>query len=373
MPYERLKGLEVNELSNSRLRTGIIFSECFFLHRTGRNHPESPARLRAIMRGINRLNLLKNKRCVLVKPRIAKLDELEMVHSPRYIRAVRKFCSSGGGILDEETGTSVSPESYTVARLAAGGAIRAVDMVMEGKIRNAFVISRPPGHHASHASASGFCIFNNIALAAKRLIDRFSLSRILILDIDVHHGNGTQEIFYNTDEVLYISLHEDPSEFPRSGFIDEVGNKKGKGYTVNIPLPFGTSDPAYWKALKFIVIPIALCYKPEFILISAGFDGYFRDPIGELLLSASLYLKVFQVVIDLARRLSGDRLVAILEGGYCPSFLKSIIPAILFRMMGIEAMVRDRRPRFSITVHKIAEKIIRRVKETQSRFWNLTL
>jgi len=362
---------KVNETGNCGLRTGIIFSEYFLLHRTGRNHPESPARLQAIMRGIKHLNLLKNKRCILIKPRIAKLDELEMVHSLRYIRAVRNLCNSGGGILDEETGTLVSPESYAVARLAAGGAIRAVDMVMEGKLRNAFVISRPPGHHASRASASGFCIFNNVALAAKRLIDKFSLSRILILDVDVHHGNGTQEIFYDTDEVLYISLHEDPSEFPKSGFIDEVGKGKGKGYTVNIPLPFGASDPAYWKAFKSVVVPIALCYKPEFILVSAGFDGYFKDPIGELLLSASLYLKVFQVLIDLAHRLSGNRLVAVLEGGYCPSFLKKIVPAVLSRMMNMEAKVTEHRPRFSITIHKIAEKIIKEVKEIQSRFWDL--
>jgi len=335
----------VNEIGNCRSRTGIIFSEYFLLHRTGRNHPESPARLQAIMRGIKHLNLLKNKRCTLIKPRIAKLDELGMVHSLRYIRAVRNLCNSGGGILDEETGTLVSPESYAVARLAAGGAIRAVDMVMEGKLRNAFVISRPPGHHASRASASGFCIFNNVALAAKRLIDKFSLSRILILDVDAHHGNGTQEIFYDTDEVLYISLHEDPSEFPRSGFIDEVGKGKGKGYTVNIPLPFGASDPAYWKAFKSVVVPIALCYKPEFIL-------------------------VFQVIIDLAQRLSENRLVAVLEGGYCPSFLKKIIPAVLSQMMNMEAKVSEHRPRFSITIHKIAEKIIREVKEIQSRFWD---
>jgi len=352
-------------------KTGIIFSQGYLLHRTGDSHPESPARLKAIMRGIKRSRLLEGERCVLIEPRIASLDELKTVHSSRYIRMIKEFCRRGGRLLDEETGTVVSPESFAVARLAAGGAIKAVDMVMKGKLRNAFVISRPPGHHASRDHASGFCIFNNVALAAKHLIDEFLLKRILILDVDAHHGDGTQEIFYDTDEVLYISLHEDPSEFPESGFIHEVGKGKGTGYTVNIPLPFGTSDSAYWKAVKSIVIPIIRRYSPRFILVSAGFDGYFRDALSELSLSAYIYLKVFQVMIDSAHIFSRDKLVAILEGGYRSRFLRNIIPAIISRMAGVEAKIRDDRPPFNMEAQKMAEKVIEEVRETQSRFWKL--
>lgn len=352
-------------------KTGIIFSQRYLLHRTGDGHPESPARLKAIMRGIRRSRLLENERCILIEPRTASLDELETVHSSRYICMIKAFCRSGGGVLDEETGTIVSSESFAVARLAAGGAIKAVDMVMKGKLRNSFVISRPPGHHAGCAHASGFCIFNNVALAAKHLIDKFSLKRILILDVDAHHGNGTQEIFYDTDKVLYISLHEDPSEFPESGFIHEVGKGKGTGYTVNIPLPFGTTDSSYWKAVKSIVTPIIRRYRPRFILVSAGFDGYFRDGLSELSLSAYIYLKVFQVVIDSAHRFSRDRLVAVLEGGYRSRFLRNIIPVIISRMAGVEAKIRDNRPLFNMEAQKMAEKIIEEVREAQSRFWKL--
>ncbi len=352
-------------------KTGIIYSQRYLLHRTGEGHPESPARLRAIMQGIKQARLLENERCTLIEPRPASLNDLQLVHSLDYISRIKEFCRRGGGLLEEEAGTVVSKESFTVACLAAGGAMQAAQMVMKGELKNAFVVSRPPGHHAGRAHASGFCIFNNVALAAESLLDKFSLRRILILDVDAHHGDGTQRIFYDTDEVLYISLHEDPSEFPGAGFIHEVGEGKGAGYTVNIPLPFGTTDSAYWRAIKSIVMPIIGQYRPEFILISAGFDGYFRDAVSELSLSAYIYLKVFQVMMDSARIFSKDKLVAVLEGGYRSRFLRKIIPVIISRMAGLEARIRDDRPFFNMEAQKIAEKVIKEVRETHSRFWRL--
>jgi len=352
-------------------KTGIIYSQKYLLHKIGDGHPESPMRLKAAMRGIEKARLLENERCILIEPRAASLDELRLIHSSSYIGMIKEFCERGGGILDEAEGTVVSPESFTVACLAAGGAIKAAYMVMEGKLRNAFVLSRPPGHHASFNHALGFCIFNNVALAAGHLIDKFSLKRILILDLDSHHGNGTQRIFYDTDEVLYISLHEDPSEFPGEGFIHEVGKGRGLGYTVNIPLPFGTTDPAYWKAIKSIVIPIIRHYRPEFIFVSAGFDGYFRDNVGELSLSAYIYPKVFREVMNLAHAYSRDRIVAVLEGGYRYRFMKKIIPPIISLMAGVEGRIRDDRPLFNVEANKMAEKVIEEVKETHSRFWTL--
>ena len=352
-------------------KTGIVYSQRYLLHKTGEDHPESPARLRSIMRGIDRSHILEDERCVLIEPRAASLGELSQVHSSKYVEMIREFCRRGGGLLDEETGTTVSPESFETARLAAGGAIQAAQMVMRGELRNAFVISRPPGHHACRDVASGFCIFNNVALAAKSLMDVFSLKRILIFDLDAHHGDGTQRIFYDTDKVLYISLHEDPSEFPGTGFIHEVGEGKGLGYTVNIPLPFGTTDSAYWKAIKSIVMPIIRQYRPEFILISAGFDGYFRDSLSELSLSAYIYLSIFQVMMDFAHLFCEDRIVAVLEGGYYLRFLKKMIPAIIARMAGLESKIRDDRPFLSLEVQKMAEKIIKEVEETHSKFWKL--
>lgn len=352
-------------------KTGIVYSQRYLLHKTGEDHPESPARLRSIMRGIDRSHILEDERCVLIEPRAASLGELSQVHSSKYVEMIREFCRRGGGLLDEETGTTVSPESFETARLAAGGAIQAAQMVMRGELRNAFVISRPPGHHACRDVASGFCIFNNVALAAKSLMDVFSLKRILIFDLDAHHGDGTQRIFYDTDKVLYISLHEDPSEFPGTGFIHEVGEGKGLGYTVNIPLPFGTTDSAYWKAIKSIVMPIIRQYRPEFILISAGFDGYFRDSLSELSLSAYIYLSIFQVMMDFAHLFCEDRIVAVLEGGYYLRFLKKMIPAIISRMAGLESKIRDDRPFLSLEVQKMAEKIIKEVEETHSKFWKL--
>jgi len=352
-------------------KTGIIYSPKFLLHKTGEDHPESPMRLRAAMQGIKQAGLLENERCILIEPQAASMGDLQRVHSPKYINMIKEFCEKGGGLLEEETGTILSEESFAVACLAAGGAIQAVRMVMTGELKNAFVISRPPGHHASPTEASGLCIFNNVAIAAKYLLDEFSLKRILILDVDAHHGDGTQEIFYDTDEVLYISLHEDPSEFPKTGFIHEIGEGRGRGYTVNIPLLFGTTDPAYWKAIKSVVMPIISEYRPEFILISAGFDGYFRDRVGELSLSAYIYPRIFQVIMDLAHLFSRDRLVAVLEGGYRFIFLRRIIPAVISRMAGIEIKIRDERPPFDVWIQKIAEKIIEEVRETHSRFWTL--
>jgi len=352
-------------------RTAIVYSPRYLVHDTGPSHPESPRRLKVIMEEINRGQLLRHEECSLVKPRYASLKELELVHNPEYISFVRKLSESGGGILDEETETIASPGSFRTAQLAAGGALKAVEQVMNGNFRNAFVLARPPGHHADSSHAFGFCIFNNVALAAQHLRKRFGLNRILILDLDSHHGNGTQEIFYDTNEVLYVSLHEDPSEFPQTGFIDEIGEKQGLGFTVNIPFPFRTGDPSYWKAVKTIVVPIARQYKPEFILISAGFDGYYRDIIGELSLSAQIFLRVFQAFLNLADYACEGRMVATLEGGYCLRFLRKIVPAIIRQMAGLNIKVHGKRPILDPSTERKAEKVIEKVRKIQSGFWEL--
>ncbi len=351
------------------MRTAVIYSHKYLEHKTGKGHPENPQRLTAIIMGIERSGLLRDKECMLIEPRSISLEDLLLIHIPEYVGKIRFICDSGGGLIDDET--PVSKESFNVAMLAAGGAIRAVQKVMDKKFDNAFAIVRPPGHHAGPNFSLGFCIFNNVALAAKYLNEKMGLKRVLIFDIDAHHGNGTQEIFYDTNNVLFISIHEDPTEFPRTGFIGEVGVDEGLGYTVNIPLPYRTGDAAYLMALKTIVLPVISQYKPQFMLISAGFDGYYRDPVAYLSLSAYLYPKIFHILLDLAHKICDGRLAAILEGGYNLGFLKKIVPACIAKMAGAYFKVKDRRPPINLKSQKEAEKVVEIVKRIQSRYWSL--
>lgn len=352
------------------MKTAIIYSPKYLDHKTI-GHPESPGRLIAAVSGIVTSNMLAREEVSLVEPMHAGLEELRLVHTWEYIERVRLTCEAGGGLIGGET--MVSRESFDVARLAAGGAIEAARNVASGAFKNAFALVRPPGHHAEPDKSIGFCIFNNVALAAKFLIERCNLRRVAVLDIDAHHGNGTQRIFYDSNDVLYLSIHEDPSDFPKAGFIWEVGAGDGEGYTVNIPLPYGTSDPSYWKALKTIVFPVIEQYRPEMILISAGFDGYYRDVISELMLSAKIYPRIFKAILDVANKICGGRMAAILEGGYNLWFLRRAVAACISKMAGINAYVemRDRRPLIDLSIEKSAEKIIEKARRIHSRYWSL--
>jgi len=258
-----------------------------------------------------------------------------------------------------------------VALLAVGGAVKAVDLVMAGKFRNAFALVRPPGHHAGPYYALGFCIFNNTAVAAAHLLRHFNLERILILDVDAHHGNGTQEIFYDSDKVLYVSLHQDPVEFPGTGFVDEVGEGKGLGYTVNVPFPFRINDQIYFKAFNQIAVPIIQQYEPQFILVSAGFDNHYTDPVASLSLSTLSYVKIFGKISELASKFCAGKLVAILEGGYSLRFLGRMAVSVIARMAEVPYFIKDRRPLVGLRIRKRAERIIEEVKRGQSSFWDM--
>jgi len=350
--------------------TAVVYSPKYLIHKTGTRHPESPSRLRVIMRELKKSGILENERCSLVEPEIASIKDLELIHNIDYIQRIQQFCSCGGGLLDQED-TVVSPESYEVALLAAGGTLKAADLVMAGKFRNAFAFVRPPGHHAGPYYSMGFCVFNNIAVAASHLLKNFNLNRVLILDIDAHHGNGTQEIFYRSDKVLYVSLHEDPSEFPLAGFAEEVGEDEGLGYTVNVPLPYGTDDRIYLRAFNEIVVPIINQYKPQFILVSTGFDNHYTDPVADLSLSTFSYIKIFDVVLELASKFCQGKLVAVLEGGYSLRFLGKMACAVTARLAEIPYSIRDKHRGAGIKVRKNGEKTIEQVKKIQSSFWNI--
>lgn len=352
------------------MNTTIYYSPKFLEHDPGPDHPETPNRLTVILDELSRSTLLRNGKCAFVEPKPAKLEDLTLVHEADYLELVQKTCASGGGVLDIGD-TVVSPKSCEAATLAVGALVDAVNTVAEKKTRNAFALVRPPGHHAGAYYALGFCLFNNIAVAASYLLHRLNLARIAILDIDVHHGNGTQEIFYNTNKVLYISLHEDPTGFPGTGFADEIGEGQGLGYTVNVPLPFRSDDAIFRRAFDEIAVPILSQYNPQFILVSAGFDGHYTDPVGMLSLSMKGYQETFTKIAALATQLCEGRLVASLEGGYSLNFLGKMATAAIAEMSNAAYIVEDSRPRAHPKAVKKAEQVINSVKLIQSSFWKL--
>jgi len=248
-------------------------------------------------------------------PRPASIEELEMVHDPEYIYLVRNKAESGGGWLDPDT--IMCARSYDVALYAAGGVLTAVEAVMKGELDSVVALVRPPGHHATHNRAMGFCIFNNVAIAAKFALAQFNLSRVLIADFDVHHGNATQDTFYADPKVLYFSTHEYPF-YPGTGWIDEIGTGEGKGFTVNFPMTTGWGDDEYLRAFNEVLVPVARRFQPQLILVSAGFDPHWADSIAMMQVSVTGFAQMVKVLKDLAAELCQGRLVFTLEGGYNP-------------------------------------------------------
>jgi len=351
-------------------KTAVVFSEKYYQHTPGRDHPESAQRLRAIVSELKRGRLSISRNWQFVEPVKARVEDVELIHDREYVKLVEAVCKSGGGPLSSGD-TVACPESFEVALYAVGGVLKAVNLVMQKRFENAFALVRPPGHHAEKFRACGFCIFNNVAIAAEYLLKKFRLERILILDIDVHHGNGTQEAFYKTNKVLYISLHQDPRDFPGTGFIDEIGEGEGLGYKVNIPLPFRTGDQIYLRALKEIVTPVVYQYKPQFMLISAGLDGHYTDPVANLSLSALCYQEVYETMLRLASEMCEGRIVSALEGGYSLKFIGKIAAAAIAKMSRTFYILNDKAPTTGKRVRVHGGKVIREVKNVQKAFWSL--
>jgi acetoin utilization deacetylase AcuC-like enzyme len=351
-------------------KTAVVYTPKYLQHNPGPSHPESAKRLRVMMEELKSRKVIDGERCRLFEPDPARIEDVELVHHSDYIKLVSRVCSLGGGLLDLGD-TEVSPESFEVALYAVGGALKAVDLVLAKKVENAFAFVRPPGHHAGPYTAAGFCIFNNIAIAAKYLLRNFKFERILILDIDAHHGNGTQEIFYDTDKVLYISLHQDPRGFPGTGFVDEIGEKDGLGYTVNIPFPFGTGDETYEKAFTQVVTPIVEQYHPQFVLVSAGFDGHHSDPVASLSLTVNGYMKTFKHILDYASRLCEGKLAVLLEGGYSLGVVGKMAAGAVAIMAGNPLSFPSESPQVNRGIEQQGEKVIREVKRIHSAYWKL--
>ena len=293
-------------------RVGLITHPDYQTHLTGLTHPERPERLQAIIEHLSRCGLTKD--LVPLPPRQAELIWVEQVHGPEYIHRVEEFCRGGRAIIDSMD-TEISPRSYDVSLLAAGGALAAADAIMGGKVDSAFCAVRPPGHHALRDVAMGFCLFNNVAITAKYLQQRHGLERILIIDWDVHHGNGTQDAFYADPTVFFFSIHQFPF-YPGTGSRGEAGEGAGAGFTLNAPMEAGRGDDDYLRVFEKILAPRAHSFAPQFILISAGFDAHRADPLAGMNLTEQGYEPLTDLVRSWAADLCGGRILSMLEGGY---------------------------------------------------------
>ncbi len=294
--------------------TGLLIDDGFLAHETGPNHPERPDRLRAIGQALGESGLLDA--CRRLPTRIASDDELRLVHTRAYLRRLKAACEAGTQFIDSPD-SAICPASYDVARLAAGSVLAAVDAVVAGEVKNAFCAVRPPGHHCERSESMGFCLLSNVAIAAQYLAARHDFGRIAILDWDVHHGNGTQHVFEDTSSVLFCSIHGHPDQvYPGMGLASERGIGEGVGATLNVPMFPGAGDKEYQRAFDEIILPVLRDYKPEFVLISAGFDAHGRDPLAPMMLESGSYSWMTDRVLDVANQFADGRLISVLEGGY---------------------------------------------------------
>jgi acetoin utilization deacetylase AcuC-like enzyme len=289
-------------------RSVYLRHDASLAHDTGA-HPERAARIVAIESELARHDWLGMAR--LEAPRVAT-EALTAVHPARHVRGIEERCAAGGGAIDADT--IVVEDSYEAALRAAGGAVQLVDLLLSGEAATGFSALRPPGHHAEPSRAMGFCLFNNVAVAARHALDAHGLERVLVLDWDVHHGNGTSAVFHGSREVLFVSLHQLPL-YPGTGLASDVGSGAGLGYTVNLPVAAGSGDALYVSLLQHVVVPLALAYAPQLILLSAGFDAHRDDPLAGVSLTEAGFAAMAGTLRRLAAEL-GVPLGGVLEGGY---------------------------------------------------------
>jgi acetoin utilization deacetylase AcuC-like enzyme len=309
-------------------RVGIVYDGVYLEHDTG-THFENAKRLTATLSLIEESPIKDD--LIRLSPRPATIEDLARIHAREYIEQIELKCKNGGGWLDSDT--IVSPGSYKSAIYAAGAMLTAVDSIMSKKVDSAFALVRPPGHHATCWHAMGFCLFNNVAIAAKYALSNYAIERILIIDFDVHHGNGTQDAFYTDSNVLYFSAHQYPF-YPGTGSINEIGAKGGEGYTVNVPLLAGWGDKEYQAVFEDVLAPIAMRFKPQLILVSAGYDAHWADSIAQMNLSVSGFARLVEIIKVIASTLCQGNLAFTLEGGYHLQALSSSVLVSLNILLG---------------------------------------
>ncbi len=335
----------------------IIRDERFLEHEPGPGHPESPNRLRVIHEVLDR----EFADLPVIPSRAATEDELALVHDPHYIQAVAR--TDGHAVSRIDADTSLSARSYRTARLAAGGLLNAVDALLTPDAPRppasaVFAFVRPPGHHAEPDRGMGFCLFNNVAVAAEYAIRRRGLQRVLIVDWDLHHGNGTQRAFYARPDILFFSTHQFP-HYPGTGDFDETGSGPGEGYTVNVPFAGGFGDAEYAAVFRRVLQPIARSFRPELVLVSAGFDPYCQDPLGGMDLTGSGFGGIATLVREIADECCGGKALLTLEGGYSPDGLRDGVRAVLQAFTGprrtvplVEAPKAERAVETALSIHR---------------------
>ncbi|MBI3356929.1 MAG: histone deacetylase [Nitrospirae bacterium] len=293
-------------------KTGLVYHPAYLDHDMGTGHPESPNRLRAIMQQLERSGTVA--RLMRIEPRKAEETWITQVHTPGYVAALSQHAPTSGRVsLDPDT--SMSPGSLTAAYFAAGGALAGVDAIMNKQVHHVFCAVRPPGHHAEADRAMGFCLFNNVAIAARYVQKKYDLKRVLIVDWDVHHGNGTQHSFEDDPSILFFSTHQYP-HYPGTGRATEKGKGAGEGFTINVPMEAGEGDDEYRAIFRKALVPAADNFKPEFVIISAGFDAHKDDPLASMALTEAGYEDLTGIVVGIAKRHAKGRILSSLEGGY---------------------------------------------------------
>lgn len=346
-------------------RTGVVKDQRYMEHVMDPGHPESPDRLREIYQMIEEEEM-RGRFLSKVNPRPSTREELEMIHSPSYIDLVASTAGKSYFRLDPDTSTC--EKSYETALLAVGGLLELIKVVMQGKLNNGFALIRPPGHHAERNKAMGFCLFNNVAIGAQYALKNFSLKRILIVDWDVHHGNGTQNAFYEDPQILYFSTHR-YHFYPGSGAASEVGKGKGEGFNVNIPLSPGLGDIGYGIIFDKILRPIALEFQPQLILVSAGFDIHYLDPLGGMEVSEKGFARMTQILMEIAESTTQGKLVLTLEGGYHVVAQRKSVKVVLEELSQASPLEKQDLIEQEKMGYSQMEPHIHPIIEIQRRYW----
>jgi acetoin utilization deacetylase AcuC-like enzyme len=307
-------------------QTAVVVDRDYLKHEPGEFHPERPERIQVLLDYTDRLD---SGRFQILPPKVATRADIESCHGADYISLLESTSQVNQYALDGDTVTS--RDSFGVGLLAVGGFLRLLDSIAAQEVRNGFALVRPPGHHALRDRAMGFCLFNTIAIGAKHLKRVMDAKRVLIVDWDVHHGNGTQDAFYDDPSVLFISTHQYPY-YPGTGALEETGIKEGEGYTINVPLPAGCADAEYLRVFHDVIVPAAKKFAPEWILVSAGFDAHLRDPLGGMGVTEDGFAEMAERLLRLADEYAGGKIAFLLEGGYDLAALRNSVAAVLQAM-----------------------------------------
>jgi acetoin utilization deacetylase AcuC-like enzyme len=342
-------------------KTAVVVDKEYLKHQPGESHPERPERIKVLLDLADELDRAKFQ---LLAPKPASRADIEATHGKDYIGLIESTAAHAMYALDGDTLTC--RDSFSVSLLAVGGFLNLIDAIAAGDVRNGFALVRPPGHHALRNRAMGFCLFNTMAIAAEYVKRVHGAKRVLIMDWDVHHGNGTQDAFYDDPSVLFISTHQYPF-YPGSGAVNEVGTGAGEGFTINIPLPAGCANPEYLSVFQQIVVPAAKRFNPDWILISAGFDPHRRDPLAGMGVSEEGFAAMARQLLALAENYAVARIAFLLEGGYDLAGLKKSVASVLDAMQQpvefVDGVVKHNESRI--------EPLLRRIQQVHERYNNL--